>query len=144
MEKRSRKLSDVLKRGYSDEEVSHVYELGRLYLESGDLAKADSIFQGIVVVAPDFWPAWLGLSYIAVVTERFDQALNSARSALRVMPDSVEAVLFLVSSLISSGDFNTAGSYLGEIAEKIESGGVDNPNVIRFYRAQLARYENRT
>jgi len=140
---RERRLSDVLKRGYSDEEIQHIYELGRFHLENGNVSRAEPIMLGLTGVAPEFVPAWLALSYIYLIQGNDDSALNAARHAQRLDVNSVEALLFLVTALLGGGDYNTAGAYLGEVQEKIEAGANDNPNVVRYYRAQLARYESR-
>jgi len=140
---RQRVPSEVLKRGYSDEELSHIYELGRFFLENGDLRRGEVIMHGIAEIAPEFSAAWLALSYVQFVNKEIDAAMNFAKRALRVDPDSTEAMLVLVAGLLSSGDFNAAGTYLGEIGEKIEAGLVDDPGAVRFYRAQLARYQSR-
>jgi len=136
-----RSPSEVLKRGYSDEEVAHLYELGRFFLENGDLRRGENVLVGLTEVAPDFAPAWLGVSYLHIQSGDFDAAIYAARQALRVEPNFAEAILFLASCLLTSGDVNTAGTYLGEVGEMIDSGAVEDPNVVRFYRAQLGRYE---
>lgn len=135
--------SEVLKRGYSDDEILHIYELGRLCLENGDVRRAESILSGLTYIAPDFAPAWLGMSYVHIQAKNHDAALQAARQALRLDAESVEAMLFLISCLLTHGDYNSAGTYLGEVADRIDGGSVDRPNLVRFYRAQLARYQNR-
>jgi len=135
--------SEVLKRGYSDDEILHIYELGRLCLENGDVRRAEAVLGGLTHIAPDFAPAWLGMSYIHIQSRNYDAALQAARQAHRLEADSGEAMLFMISCLLTHGDYNSAGTYLGEVGERIDSGLVDHPNVIRFYRAQLARYQNR-
>ena len=52
-----RSPSEVLKRGYADEEVGHLYELGRLCLENGDLRRGEIVLSGITAIAPDTIPA---------------------------------------------------------------------------------------
>lgn len=131
------------RRGYSDEEISAIYELGRLYLESGLFPAAENIMRGLTEVVPEFAPAWLGLCYLHTQNRNNDAALLAARQAVRMDARSVEAQLFLVACFLTSGDYNSAGTYLGEVGEAIELGGVDNPNVIRFFKAQLARYQSR-
>jgi len=143
IEQRERRPSEILKRGYTDEEITHIYALGRFSLGNGQLRKAELLFQGITEIAPDFVPAWLGLAYAQIYNEDLKAAITSSQRALKMNPDSVEAMLFLVSSLLTTGDFNTAGTYLGEVGEKIAGNAIDNPNVIRFYKAQLARYQSR-
>lgn len=140
---RRRSPSEVLKRGYSDEEIAHLYELGRFFLENGDLRRAEVLLSGITEVAPDFGPGWLGMAYIQLQSKNIDGAVFSARQALRVEPEMVEALLYLATCLLTTGDLNAAGTYLGEVGEMIDSGTVDDANVIRFYKAQLARFQSR-
>jgi tetratricopeptide (TPR) repeat protein len=134
---------ETQRRGYSDEEVAHIYELGRFFLENGDFRRADTIMRGITEVAPDFAPGWLARSYIHIQAREYDEAIQMARQAFRCDPDMVEAVLYLAACLLTTGDYNAAGTYLGEVGEKIDGGAVDNPDVIRFYKSQLARYQSR-
>ena len=140
---RPRAPSEVLKRGYSDEELAHLYALARFCLENGDVRRAEAIAFGINEVAPDFAPGWLAACAIHTLNKNNEAALNAARQALRADAESVEAMLFLICGLLGAQDFNAAGSYLGEVGERIEAGLVDNPNLLRFYQAQLARYQNR-
>lgn len=142
MSVRERRLSDVLKRGYSDAEISHVYELGRFHLENGNLTRAEPVMHGIVSVAPEFVPAWLALTYIYLLQGNPDNAISAARHAAKLDPNSIEANLFLITCLLGTGDYNSAGAYLGEVSDRIER-GEGNPNLVRYFRAQLARYERR-
>ena len=138
----TRSPSEVIKRGYTDEEILHIYELARVFLESGQLKRAEAIFTGLTEIAPEFAPAWLGLSYIHIQNKAYETATWAARTALQNDAEFIEAMLYLVACLLFAGDFNTAGTFLGEVGERIESGSVDNPDVVRFYQMQLARYEN--
>jgi len=140
---RRRVPSEVLKRGYSDDELSHIYELGRFFLENGDLNRAQAIMQGLCDIAPDFAPAWLGMCYIAYQNKDIETAVQFARSALKAEAKFVEATLALVAGLISLGDYTSAGTNLGEIGELIDGGQLDDPKIIRFYKAQLMRFQNR-
>ena len=138
-----RRPSEVLRRGYLDEEVRNLFALGRLWIEAGDMRGAETIFKGLITVVPDFAPAWLGLAYCQVCSANLEGAADSARVALKVAADSVEAMLFLACCLLTLGDFNSAGTLLGEVAERVESGQVMDSNLIRFFRLQLARFHNR-
>lgn len=139
---RERKLSDLLKRGYSDDELGHIYELGRFHLENGELKRAETIMNGIVAVAPDFVPAWLALTYIEIAGANYDQALRHAKQGYSIDPQNPLTALFLVTVLLCLGDVASAGAYLGEAGEQIENSGRTNDNIFRFYRAQLARFRN--
>ena len=136
-----RSPSELLKRGYSDEELSHIYELGRLFLENGQIKRAESIFTGVSEVAPDFPAAWLGLAYIQIINASYESACRYARIVLQLDPDNVAAMLYLVPCLLSLGDLNSAGTFLGEVGERIENGSVSDPDFVRFYKMQLVRYQ---
>ena len=138
-----RTVGDLSRRGYSEEEISSMYELGRLHLENGNVRGAEAIFAGHREVAPEFYPALLGFAYIQISQREYDAAVHTIRQALRLKPDSLEAMLYLVACLLTVHDYNAAGTILGEVGEVIESGEVENPNLSRFYRAQLARYQTR-
>lgn len=129
--------------GYTEEEILSIYELGRLSLENGNILSAEVIMHGLNEVAPDFPAAWLATSYINIQHKDYDSAIYAAKQALRIAPEFTEAVLFLSACLMTTGDYNSAGTYLGEVGEKIDTGSIDNPSIIRFYKAQLARYQNR-
>lgn len=134
---------ELPKRMYSAEEVHNIYELARYGLENGDLNHSEVLFRGLSEVAPHFAPAWLGLAYISLQTNQIDQATIFARRALQSDQNSVEAQLYLISCLLISEDYGSAGTLLGEVQEKIEGGFTTSPYVLRFYRMQLARYNSR-
>lgn len=136
-------LPETRRKGYSLEEIDTIYELGRLYLKSGQIKAAENIMQGLIHIVPDYAPGWLGLSYIHGINHDHDAALFAARQAVRIDADSVEAQLFLIACLLTVGDYNTAGTYLGELNDRIESGTIDTPAFIRFFRTQLIRYQAR-
>lgn len=140
---RKRSPSEVLRRGYSDDEIGHIYALGLLFFENGDVRKGEAIMTGITEVAPEFAPAWLGLAYVQLQGGSYEAAMRSAQQALKLHPESVDAMLFIVACSLTVGDATTAGTYLGETGERIDAGEVTNPNVVRFYKGQLARYQSR-
>lgn len=136
-------IPQKIRRTYSEDEIRNLYSLAKLSLENGQIHRAEKILLGLNEVAPDFLPGWLALSYLHHLHRNWDLALQVARQTYKLNPQSVEATLFLVVFLLQSGDFTTAGSYLGEVRERIETGAVDEPNVVRFYKAQLARFQGR-
>ena len=140
---RERLGSEIIKRGYSDQEIANIYELARFCLETGDIRRAEAICGGLVEIAPDFSPAWLALAYCHIFGRSNEAALQAARQAHKVDEESVVAELFLIACLMTTGDFNSAGTHLGEVGEKIDNGLVDDPGAIRFYQMQLARFQNR-
>jgi len=130
-------------RVYSEQEVQLLYELGRLFLENGELRKAELVFKGLVSVDATFTAAWLGLAYLYHYSSQIDEGIAAAKKVVQLDPGSVEGSLFLVIFLYSSGEISAAGAILGEIREKVESGLVKDPNILRIYRSQLERFSSR-
>jgi Flp pilus assembly protein TadD len=139
----AKKASDLPRKGYTGEEISDIYALGRTWLESGNVRRAETVMNGINEVAPDFSPAWLGSAYIKSLSGDLDGALAAAKSGLKCAPDSVEAMLYVVTLSLTLGDFSAAGTYLGEVGERIEDGHVVSPSAVRMYKMQLSRYQAR-
>jgi cytochrome c-type biogenesis protein CcmH/NrfG len=135
--------SDILKRGYSLDEIEHLYALGRFYLENGNLRAAAVMFEGLIAVVPDFTPASLGQATALLFEQDYPLAMAAARRALAADPQSTEAMLILVVCMLAQGDYNSAGMFLGEVKEAIDSGSVPSNSLIRLFRILMARYENR-
>lgn len=140
---RRRVTSEVIKRGYTDDEVLTIYELARFLLEAGDIRRAEAIILGLIEVVPEFSLAWLAQAYIQTAAKDYEGALESARQALKCEPDLVQAQMYLVVCAMILGDYNTAGTYLGEVGEKVENGEIFDQTIIRFFNAQLARFQQR-
>jgi thioredoxin-like negative regulator of GroEL len=114
-----------------------------MWLETGQLRKAESIMGGLNEVAPDFAPAWMGTALLKALSSDFEGALVAAQQAQRLEPHNVDALLLVASMSLSLGDVSTAGTFLGEVAERIEQGEVHNPNAVRLFKMQLARFQSR-
>jgi hypothetical protein len=143
MDSTQRRPVDTPRRKYSDDEVNDMYRLGKLWLETGQHKRAEAIMSGLNEIAPEFAPAWLGTAFLRSSSGNYDGALLAVNSALRIEPESAEAMLYLVAVSMTVGDVSTAGTYLGEVGEAIEQGTIAHQNVIRFYKMQLARYQAR-
>ena len=137
------RAAELLRKSYSQDELFDIYELGKLWLESGQHRRAEAIMNGLNEVASDFAPAWLGTAFLRSISGNYEGVLNAAKQALRIAPESIEAMLYIVTAALALKDLSTAGTYLGEVGERIEQGGVSNPHVSRFFKMQLARYQNR-
>lgn len=129
------------KRTYSDDEIAHIYQLGRFHLENGGVTSAEPIMRGLTEVAPSNPLGWLGLTYVYIMNEDFEHALDAAKRAGKSRHYAIHAMLFEVACHLSLNDVPSAGTLLGEIGERIENGELHDPNMLRFYRAQLARYQ---
>jgi hypothetical protein len=131
------------RRGYSDEEIVDIFQLGRSWLETGHYRRAEAIMSGLNDVAPQFAPAWLGSAFLKSAAGSYDAALRAAKIALQCEPESVEAMLYVATLALTLADFSTAGTYLGEVGERIEQGKIASAHVPRLYKMQLARYQAR-
>lgn len=139
----AKRPSTLPRSAYSREEVRDMYELGKLWLETGLHKRAEAIMTGLNEVAPDFAPAWLGTAFLRGSQLDYDGVVSAATAALRLEPDCVEAMLFLVIAALALKDLSMAGTYLGEVGDRVEQGQLSNPNVLRLYKMQLSRYQNR-
>lgn len=128
---------------YSKDELVDIYALGKMWLETGQVRKAEVIMSGLNAVAPDFLPAWLGTALVQGTLGDMEASYRAAERAMKLSPDSAEAMLFVVAAALSLNDSSTAGTLLGEVGELIQGSKISDPNVVRFYKMQLARYQGR-
>ncbi len=141
-----RRPSELLKRGYSSDELSDIAAFGRHLLSTGENSPAEAIARGLVTVAPDFIPGWLLLSVVRSISGDVGEGVHAAKQALQIDPESVEGLLLFISGLINEKDFAAAGAYLGEVGDLVArfSGKISiSSEAMRFYKVQLARYQNR-
>lgn len=138
----SRGASSSVRQGYSRSELEALYALGRTMLTSGDMGSAERIAKGLIGIAPDFSPAWLLLAYHALMQGKHNDTIFNARQALRVHPACIEALLFLVIGYFEIEDFQTGGTFLGEVAELVH-GERGSPELKRLYDSQVIRFEER-
>jgi tetratricopeptide (TPR) repeat protein len=138
----ARKVSN--RSSYSADEIVDIYALGKMWLETGQARKAEVIMQGLNSVAPDFLPAWLGMSVVQSTLGNIEAALAAAQRALKIDPQSAQAMLCVVVASLNMNDMSTAGTLLGEVGDLIDAQTVTDPNVSRLYKMQLARYQSRT
>lgn len=125
---------------YSKEQLHDMYGLAKMLLETGHFRRADNVVSGLVSVAPDFSHGWLASAVVGIALGRIERARDHAQQALRVRGDMAEAMLVLVVSSLTLGDYATAGTFLGELRDLIEAGVVSDPNTIRLFRMQMVRY----
>jgi len=117
-----------------------MYALAKMFLETGQIKRAEVIARGLTAVAPEFVPGWLAWSVVSATQGNIEVAFEAARKALKYQPDSSAAMMLIVTTAMTLGDLGTAGTYLGEIKEMIDQGSISDPNVLRLYRMQMARY----
>ena len=133
-------VEELPRSSYSKEELVDMYALTKMFLETGQVKRAEVIARGLTTVAPEFVPGWLAFSVVSATQGNIEAALEAGRKALKYQPDSTAAMMLIVTSAMTLGDLGTAGTYLGEIKEMIDQGTISDPNVLRLYKMQMARY----
>ena len=125
---------------YSKEELSDIYALAKMWLETGQIKRAEVAVKGLTTVAPEFMPGWLARCVVESSLGNVESALQAARRALKLQPESATAMMLIVTASLTIGDISTAGTYLGEVGELVEQGKIAEPNLIRLFKMQMARY----
>ena len=118
-----------------------IYSLGLAFIENGDISKARSIFEGLIQVDNEYLKGFLGMIYLEIESNDMTNAMKYCQKALKINPSSYEVILMYISCLISVGEYNKAGTYLGEIADAIKDNLISDYDIIRFYKSQLIRYQ---
>lgn len=133
--------TDLVRKNYTDEEITLLYELGRLSFESGNHRRAEALARGLIAVAPDFIPSYILLATVLAFAKAYDQATDLIQSVLRLNENNLEAHLLGASIYLTQGNFTMAGTMLGEASERIKFGNDIPPLLANFYQIQLARFE---
>lgn len=135
--------SDIIRKSYTDEEITLIYELGRLSFETGNHRRAELLARGLIEVAPDFIPSYLLLAIVLSFAKSYDAANDLLQTVLRLNEDNLEAQLLAASICLTQRNYTMAGTMLGEASERIKSASNVAPSLRKFYQIQLARFENR-
>lgn len=118
--------------------ISAMYELGRLYFESGFTSAAERIFHGLCAFEPTFTPGWLGTGILRLERGQFNEALSALRDAIQHGRYVLEAKLALCGAFIALGEFRRAASILQELAKASSAPDVD-PDITRLWQAFTER-----
>jgi superkiller protein 3 len=93
------------------------HNLAGIYVELGELSKAEVLWRQVVEESPWFAPAWHGLANVLLRQGKADEALHCAEM-LKSHPDIREANRLRWSILISRGDLQTAREELNRALEE--------------------------
>src|SRR3712207_6505808 len=75
--------------GVSAREFQEMGELGAVYYRQGNLAKARTIFEGLVDLDPESAPARAALGALLTRTEEFEEALRHLDRAVELDPEEI-------------------------------------------------------
>ena len=124
---------------YSNEELSSLYELGRLYFEMGYFAPAERVFNGLCAVGEGRTPARLGLGLVKLERVLYQEATIQFRNALQLTSSSLQAKLGLCAAFIAIGEISRARTILAEIAKSAELNEQTDAEIRRLFEAFVIR-----
>ena len=105
-------------------------------IETGDLAKAESLLSRVVASHPKYIPAVVGLGIVDASRGRREAALGRMRTALEVAPDFPPALIWMATLLLQGREFKAAGEF-AERAYKADPYHSDTGNILaRCYLQQ--------
>lgn len=123
-------------RGYRDEDLHALAEIGYHYLRSGGLKLSAVIFEGLTAIQPEGAFYWLALG---LTRDHLGDKLEAKRAyerAAQLQPTDPRPELNLAELALEAGDRARAGALLRRAEAKAEAAG-DQP-LVRKARALLA------
>lgn len=102
---------------YSNEALTGIFELGRMYYETGFFAPAERIFAGLVSVDNGFTPSKLGLGLVKLDLGLYNEASTLFRQCIEDRSFDRSAKIALAICFIAQGELKRAQSLLVEVAE---------------------------
>ncbi len=124
---------------YAKEELTAIYELGRMYYEMGYLTPAERVFGGLAAVDNGQTAARIGLALVKIERGLYQDAITQLRLALQLADWEIQVKLALCAAFFGSGEAQRAQSVLGEVARAINSGAVVDHDVQKLLTAFMRR-----
>ena len=94
-----------------------IFELGRMYYETGFFAPAERIFTGLAVIDKSAMPSKLGLGLVKLELGLYNEASTFFRQCIEERAFDVSAKISLAVCFIAQGELKRAQSLLVEVAE---------------------------
>lgn len=102
---------------YSIEMLGGIYELGRMYYETGFFAPAERIFAGLATVDNGATPAKLALGLVKLDLGLYNEASSLFRQCIEERSFDRSAKIALAVCFIAQSELKRAQSLLVEVAE---------------------------
>jgi hypothetical protein len=102
-----------------DPELCAIYELGRLYFETGFLAEAEVIFLGLRAASAEFAPSFVGIGLVRLEKGEFQESLLSFREAVKQHRLIVEAKIGMGAAFLALGENRRAATILLELSREV-------------------------
>lgn len=116
-----------------DHQESH-YQLGLVYMNTGDMESAIDHFQSSVAVDPAHIQSWINLAYARIFAQRFKEALTAARMARRLAgPERKNEPMFvkmLANCIQPMTSFETSPSFVEEVTVCFQSPDVNKTPIV--------------
>lgn len=108
-------------RGYTDEQLYAVADLGYHYFHKGGVRLAEVLFDGLVAVKPDEAYFWLGLGVASDLQGNKPRAMRCYERAKRLDPSDPHAELNLAELHLEAGDRRQAVNHLNGAVKKAQA-----------------------
>jgi tetratricopeptide (TPR) repeat protein len=102
------------------------FNLGRAWFAKGDLVQARRQFEAALALKPDYQPARLAATQVALRTGDADAALKYSRETLQTDPNSGVSTLMEAAALLRKGEYDESRVLLGKILQ----GNPDQPDAL--------------
>lgn len=124
---------------YANEQLTALYELGRLYYQLGYYAPAEKIFHGLVAVDNKQTAAKVGLGLIKLERGAFEEAASHFRQALDEGHYKLQAKLGMLTAFVAQDEILRARSLLEEIDNEVANQESLDPDLRKLIRALFKR-----
>ncbi|MCB0358047.1 MAG: hypothetical protein KDD44_00370 [Bdellovibrionales bacterium] len=127
---------------YSDELLTGIFELGRMYYEMGYTLPAERIFRGLIAVdRGGRTPAALGLALLMLERGQYaDSAMLFQQAAERGI-EPIRAELGACAALLADGHSAEAKRLLVQVGRSIEERPAEGDDLRRFWEALALRVD---
>lgn len=102
---------------YSFGSLAGIFELGRMYYETGFFAPAERIFAGLIAVDKGATPSRLGLGLVKLELGLYNEASSAFRQCIEERAFDVSAKIALAVCFIAQGELKRAQSLLVEVSD---------------------------
>ena len=102
---------------YSPNILAGMFELGRMYYETGFFAPAERIFSGLLVIDNKITPSKLGLGLVKLELGLYNEAGSLFRQCIEEKSFEASSKVALAACFIAQSELKRAQSLLMELAE---------------------------
>lgn len=121
---------------YSTEQLTAIYELGRLYYQLGYYAPAEKVFNGLLAIdSGKQTAANIGLGLVKLERGAYEEATSYFREALEKGGHKLQAKLGMLATFIAKREILRARTLLEEIDNEVANQGALDPELQTLIQA---------